>query len=116
MCLADLSGVAVRKYLSDPTDDVRVATEGLLADFLRELRVVTNVQKRQEEQAKARREATLAESYRRHEGEKERLPDITMDHPERGAFLTEHDDVFDNDLEHQEDRQEEQEVRETGGG
>ncbi|OJT05369.1 Protein VAC14 -like protein [Trametes pubescens] len=102
------------KYLSDPTDDVRVATEGLLADFLREIRVVTNVQKRQEEQAKVRREATLAESYRRHEGEKERLPDITMDHPERGAFLTEHDDVFDNDLEHQEDRQEEQEVRETG--
>lgn len=95
---------------------MRVATEGLLADFLREIRVVTNVQKHQEEQAKAKREATLAESFRRHEGEKERLPDITMDHPERGAFITEHDDVFDNDLEHQDDRQEEQEVRETGSG
>ncbi|KAI0375893.1 ARM repeat-containing protein [Pilatotrama ljubarskyi] len=100
------------KYLSDPTDDVRVATESLLADFLREIRDVTMVQKRQEEQARARREATITESSRRADGEK--LPEITMDHPERGAFISEHDDVFDNDLEDNHDRHDDQEIRDTG--
>lgn len=95
---------------------MRVATESLLADFLREIRDVTSVQKRQEEQAKVKREATLAESSRRNDADRERLPDITMDHSERGAFIPEHDDVFDNDLENHDDGQDEQEVRETGGG
>jgi vacuole morphology and inheritance protein 14 len=44
----------IRKYLSDPTEDVRVATEHLLADFLREVRHVTNVRKKIEERAKAK--------------------------------------------------------------
>ena len=30
-----------RKYLSDPTEDVRVATENLLADFLKEIRDIS---------------------------------------------------------------------------
>ncbi|KAH9850815.1 ARM repeat-containing protein [Lenzites betulinus] len=102
------------KYLSDPTDDVRVATEGLLADFLREIKDVTLVRKRHEEQAKARREATATESTRRNDADKERLPDITMDHSERGAFIAEQDDVFDNDMENHDDGHEEQEIRETG--
>ncbi|CDO73780.1 hypothetical protein BN946_scf185015.g108 [Trametes cinnabarina] len=74
------------KYLSDPTDDVRVATEGLLADFLREIREVTIVQKRQEEQMRARREATNNQTSRLQDEEREKLPEITMEHPERGAL------------------------------
>jgi vacuole morphology and inheritance protein 14 len=51
-----------RKYLSDPTEDVRVATENILADFLREIRHVTSVRKRAEEQAaKAKREAAAVD-------------------------------------------------------
>ncbi|RPD66929.1 ARM repeat-containing protein [Lentinus tigrinus ALCF2SS1-7] len=102
------------KYLSDPTDDVRVATDSLLADFLREIREVTVVQKRSEEQSKAKREVASAEQARRIDGEKDKLPDITMDHAERAPFLSENDEVFDNDLETPEERQEEQELRDTG--
>lgn len=36
------------KYLSDPTEDVRVATEVLLAEFLREIKDITIVRKRAE--------------------------------------------------------------------
>ena len=107
-----------RKYLSDPTDDVRVATEGLLADFLREMRQVTMVQKRQEEQLKAKREATVTEASRRAEleKEKEKLPDITMEHTERAPFINDiADEVFDNDVETPDDKQSEQELRDTGG-
>ncbi|KAI0677307.1 ARM repeat-containing protein [Trametes maxima] len=100
------------KYLSDPTDDVRVATEGLLADFLREIRDVTVVQRRQEEQVRVKRETTVTESSRRVDGEK--LPEITMDHPERGAFIPEHDDVFDNDLENHDERHDEPDIRDIG--
>ena len=38
-----------RKYLSDPTQDVKVATENVLADFLRELREITILQRREAE-------------------------------------------------------------------
>lgn len=39
------------KYLSDPTEDVRVATENLLADFVREIRDVSELRRRHEEVA-----------------------------------------------------------------
>jgi vacuole morphology and inheritance protein 14 len=39
-----------RKYLSDPTEDVRIAAENQLAEFLREIREVTIVRKHREEQ------------------------------------------------------------------
>ncbi|KAJ7591612.1 vacuolar protein 14 C-terminal Fig4p binding-domain-containing protein [Mycena floridula] len=42
------------KYLSDPTEDVRVATETLLADFLREIRDVSVVRRRTDEQTKVK--------------------------------------------------------------
>ncbi|OBZ70045.1 Protein VAC14 [Grifola frondosa] len=83
-------------YLSDPTDDVRVATENILADFLREIRDVTIVQRRHEEQLKNKRDfagADQSQQARRAEGDK--LPDITMAHSERAPFIPEHDDVFD---------------------
>ncbi|KZV64601.1 ARM repeat-containing protein [Peniophora sp. CONT] len=55
------------KYLSDPTEDVRIATENQLAEFLREIKVVTQVQKRREEArrldvATAESRAAFAES------------------------------------------------------
>ncbi|KAL7282584.1 ARM repeat-containing protein [Trametes coccinea BRFM310] len=90
------------KYLSDPTDDVRVATEGLLADFLREIREVTMVQKRQEEQMRARREATITQSSRLQDEEREKLPEITMEHPERDALTPDSEEP------------EQDEVRDTG--
>lgn len=76
------------KYLSDPTDDVKVATENLLADVLKELKVIASLKKRAEEKAKLAREA---EQVRRSEAEKDALPDITMSHPERAAFIPEGD-------------------------
>ncbi|CAL1700422.1 unnamed protein product [Somion occarium] len=88
------------KYLSDPTEDVRIATENLLADFIREIEEVTAVQKRHEEQARAKREAETASLRTRGgEVEKDKLPDITMAHAERATFIPENDDVstFDND-------------------
>ena len=76
------------------------------------------VQKRQEEQLKAKREATVTEASRRAEleKEKEKLPDITMEHTERAPFINDiADEVFDNDVETPDDKQSEQELRDTGG-
>ncbi|KAH9943223.1 ARM repeat-containing protein [Epithele typhae] len=107
------------KYLSDPTDDVRVATEGLLADFLREIKDVTQVQKRHQEILRSKQAAAAAasaaasETARRLEFEEDKLPDITMDHPERATFIPENDEVFDNDLETP-DEKHDAELRETG--
>ncbi|KZP20135.1 ARM repeat-containing protein [Athelia psychrophila] len=79
------------KYLSDPLEDVRVATETLLADFLREIRDVSDVRRRNEERAKFKREKEQSEPIRRPTAESEKLPDITLSHPERAAFLQDHD-------------------------
>ena len=92
-----------------------MATEGLLADFLREIKQVTFVQKRHEEQLKAKREATITEASRRIEADKDKLPDITMDQSEHANFIPENDEVFDNDLETPEEKPEDQELRDTGG-
>ncbi|THH29667.1 hypothetical protein EUX98_g4525 [Antrodiella citrinella] len=88
------------KYLSDPTEDVRIATENLLGDFLREIRDVTLVQRHHEEELRAKREAEQAEHQaRRTDVDKEKLPDITMAHSERATFIPENDDTssYDND-------------------
>lgn len=90
----------IRKYLSDPTEDVRIATENLLGDFLREIRDVTLVQRHHDEEMRAKREAEQAEQQaRRGEADKDKLPDITMAHSERVSFIPENDDTssFDND-------------------
>jgi vacuole morphology and inheritance protein 14 len=58
-----------RKYLSDPTEDVRVATENILADFLREIRNVTNVRKKLEEKAKAKQAAEDGETEQESQAE-----------------------------------------------
>jgi vacuole morphology and inheritance protein 14 len=48
------SHLLARKYLSDPTEDVRIAAENQLAEFLREIREVTIVRKHREEQQRLR--------------------------------------------------------------
>ncbi|KAF8204638.1 vacuolar protein 14 C-terminal Fig4p binding-domain-containing protein [Pholiota molesta] len=77
------------KYLSDPTEDVRVATENLLADFLRELRDVTIVSQQLEQQGKLK---TPAESIRRGRVDGEKLPDLTMENAERALYMLENDE------------------------
>ncbi|PSR93781.1 hypothetical protein PHLCEN_2v4676 [Hermanssonia centrifuga] len=85
------------KYLSDPTEDVRIATENLLAEFLREIREITMVQRYHEDQLKAKREAESELQTRRGDGDKEKLPDITMATSERATFIPEHDDLSDDE-------------------
>lgn len=68
-----------------------MATETLLADFLREIRDVSDVRRRNEERAKFKREKEQSEPIRRPTAESEKLPDITLSHPERAAFLQDHD-------------------------
>ncbi|KIM46438.1 hypothetical protein M413DRAFT_314769 [Hebeloma cylindrosporum] len=77
------------KYLSDPTEDVRVATENLLADFLRELRDVTFVSRQLQQHAKLK---TPTESVRRGEGDGEKLPDLTLENAERALYMLENDE------------------------
>ncbi|KAJ7167531.1 vacuolar protein 14 C-terminal Fig4p binding-domain-containing protein [Mycena filopes] len=72
------------KYLSDPTEDVRVATETLLADFVREIRDVSVVRKRAEEKAQSKRDDSSSDS----------LPDFSVDHSERSVFIAENDGDF----------------------
>ncbi|KAJ7752830.1 vacuolar protein 14 C-terminal Fig4p binding-domain-containing protein [Mycena maculata] len=73
------------KYLSDPTEDVRVATETLLADFVREIRDVSVVRKRAEEKARSQRDSS---SVRR----LDTGGDESLGPPERAAFIAENDD------------------------
>lgn len=87
LCLYLLRSLS-SKYLSDPTEDVRVATENLLADFLRELRDVTFVS-RQLEHTKLK---TPTESVRRGEGDGEKLPDLTLENAERALYALENDE------------------------
>jgi len=77
------------KYLSDPTEDVRVATENLLADLLRELRDVTVVSRQLEQHTKL---TTPTESVRRVEGDGEKLPDLTLENAERALYMLENDE------------------------
>ncbi|KIJ69781.1 hypothetical protein HYDPIDRAFT_22946 [Hydnomerulius pinastri MD-312] len=91
------------KYLSDPAGDVRVATENLLADFLREIRDVSVIRQRQED---------LAESFEQRRSD-EKLPDITMSHTERALFIPESDVTHDYDGEYSEHKSE-KDNRSTG--
>lgn len=103
-----------RKYLSDPTEDVRVATETLLADFLREIRDVSLVRRQLEEQAKSR---TPAESLRRLDMATDRLPELTLEDSEHAVFIGENDDHsnYDNDSSFKEGPTSEVDDRDTGG-
>ncbi|KAG6885610.1 hypothetical protein C0993_012357 [Termitomyces sp. T159_Od127] len=77
------------KYLSDPTEDVRVATETILADFLREIRDVCIVRRQLDEQAKGQ---TPSESLRHVDiGEKEKLPELTLETSEKAVFINDNE-------------------------
>ena len=59
----------------------------MLSEFLREIRDVTQVQKRHEEELRAAREEDNMEPLRRAEGDRDNLPDITMNHSEKATFI-----------------------------
>ncbi|CAE7233428.1 unnamed protein product [Rhizoctonia solani] len=75
------------KYLSDPTEDVRVATENVLADFLLEIQEITNLQKRKEEKARAVREALAAQNEKAEESKAAQGTDADNEQLSRGAFM-----------------------------
>jgi vacuole morphology and inheritance protein 14 len=104
-----------RQYLSDPNEDVRVATETLLGELLREIREVTVVRKRYEEHMKAKRENGTAEPGRRAENIQERLMDVTMTSSEHAVFLSESYGGISDDLElaQREDHHSEADGRDT---
>ncbi|KAF7301984.1 Heat repeat containing protein [Mycena indigotica] len=100
------------KYLSDPTEDVRVATETLLADFVREIREITVVRRRTEEKAKSQRDTS---SIRQSDhGGDDRLPDFSVDPSERAVFLPENDEPITYGEEVKEEVANDLDYRDTG--
>ena len=81
------------KYLSDPTEDVRIATENQLGEFLREIREVTIVRKVKEEQYKAR-EAEQADRSRP-DAEKEKSTDVNPPQTDPAVFLRDSESALD---------------------
>jgi hypothetical protein len=79
--------VRCRKYLSDPTEDVKVATEGVLADFLHEIQEITLLQKRKEEKARAAREALNAHTDKTEETKAQSGAEADNEQLSRGAFM-----------------------------
>ncbi|ESK95145.1 heat repeat containing protein [Moniliophthora roreri MCA 2997] len=100
------------KYLSDPTDDVKIATEILLADFLREIREVSSLRRRMEESRPPKRTGDDGESMQRVDSEK--LSDLNAEHSERAVFLNEKDSHSNYDDSVKEDRVSETDIRDTG--
>lgn len=74
-----------------------MATESLLAEFLKEIRDVTLVT-RELEQATKRK--TPVDSIHRPEVEGEKLPDINLENAERALYMLENDE---HDAPHEED-------------
>ncbi|KAF5358988.1 hypothetical protein D9758_004832 [Tetrapyrgos nigripes] len=93
------------KYLSDPTEDVRVATEILLADFLRETRDVSTVTKKTEEQAKSKHPEQDEDSLHQFD---------SQDSEEPAAFLPDHEGQPYENHESKEDYASDIDLRDTG--
>lgn len=115
--MSSRSNTFLSKYLSDPTEDVRIATENLLADFLHEIRDVSLVQKRLDEHGKFRRETESPEAMRRSDYDREKFPEIALSPNERAAFIpeSEADSVHDGTSTHREEVESEKDYREGGG-
>jgi vacuole morphology and inheritance protein 14 len=96
-----------RKYLSDPTEDVRVATEILLADFLREIRDVSTVRKKTEEQSKLKHTGQDGDSLHQSDGHAD-----SLDH---ATFLRENEGSPSENHESKEDYGSDFDLRDTGG-
>ena len=73
--------------MSDPTEEVRTATENDLADFLRELREVTAVNRINEEQAK---DVSAPTTARRSDTAQEKTSEQEV--LERSAFIAQNDE------------------------
>ena len=103
--------------MADPTDDVRNATEQLLGDLLREVQEITMTQHNHERELKAKRDMDLDQHLRRTEGEREKLPDITMATSERVEFVPEYDEESIDDEVHTpvEEREGDLDIRDAGG-
>lgn len=56
-----LSDALSRKYLSDPGEDVRVATEVVLSEFLKEIRDITAVARKTQNEQAPKREVAIEE-------------------------------------------------------
>ncbi|KAG7097322.1 hypothetical protein E1B28_004681 [Marasmius oreades] len=96
------------KYLSDPTDDVRVATEVLLADFLREIREVCTFKTRIEEAKPSKRAGE--DSIPRTNSEK----GLDVDQSERAVFLDGSDTRPNYENEPRDDYGSDFDIRDTG--
>lgn len=89
-----------------------MATEVLLADFLREIRDVTVVRRRSEKLAKSTHTVGDTESIVPSEGGQ--TEHSITDSPERAVFLADHDDAQYPDSEYKEDRASDFDVRDAG--
>ncbi|KAF9266335.1 ARM repeat-containing protein [Marasmius fiardii PR-910] len=98
------------KYLSDPTDDVKVATEVLLADFLREIREVCTFRARNEEAKPSKRTGEDRDPIPRINNEK--APEV--DQSERAVFLNGSDARPNYENEPKDDHGSEIDTRDTG--
>ncbi|KAF8338758.1 vacuolar protein 14 C-terminal Fig4p binding-domain-containing protein [Cantharellus anzutake] len=76
------------KYLSDPTEDVRVATEILMADFLREIRgiAISNRQRGDKERRSGDNRSPDSLRDMKSSNRDDHIPSISAS-PERGGFL-----------------------------
>lgn len=74
---------------------MRIATVHLLADFLSEMKTIAAVQKRTEEKIRHIREPNAHDEERRAE---DRLPDITMMHTDRAAFIPEGEHLHEGEI------------------
>lgn len=103
------------KYLSDPTEDVRIATENQLGEFLREIREVTIVRKVKEEQYRAH-EAEQAERSRP-DAEKEKLSDVNPPQADPAVFLRNSESALDENDNEKINGADESDIpeRDTGG-
>ena len=72
---------------------MQIATRNLLNDFRREIREIAAVQRERARTAKDDRSSNM----RRLDGEKDRLPEITMQSNESSVFLPEGDDEYPQD-------------------
>lgn len=83
-----------RKYLSDPTEDVRVATEVVLSEFLREIRDITIVARKTHSEQTTKREVTIEEA----EPSDQNQEDATPVHSEEEEGDVNYPEDFNTDL------------------
>ncbi|ORX37306.1 vacuolar protein 14 C-terminal Fig4p binding-domain-containing protein [Kockovaella imperatae] len=105
------------KYLADGNVDVRLATENVLAEFLREIKYIAQVQEKQSEAERQKRETEAASQHRRHrDAEKDSMNDrdeaVADDDEEDGG----ESDTIDGHGHNSEQAEEETEARHNSVG